>query len=235
MVIDGFTVIGSWPGLPDDHPVDHLISGLDRYKLDRACALMANSIFLDALGGNAATAATCRQDPRLVPIGVADPRVNGVELVDTWARQGFRLMAAFPASQGWSLATILAKTMFQRLAETKQVLFIEAGGEGAASEILRATGELSLPIILHDVTLFTLAEAMSVMQARPQTYISTRLLCGGDTIEYITQQLGADRLIFTSRFPVSCFSSAFLTAKFANLNDADRNAVMGGNMARLLG
>ena len=235
MVIDGFTVIGSWPGLPDEHPVEELVEGLKRHKLDYACALSANSIFLDARGGNLATLTACRQDKRLIPIGVADPRVDGAQQVDACVENGFKLMALFPASQGWSFATILAKSTLQRLAAAQLAVLVEIAGEGEASEVLRVTGDLDFPLILLDVNLYTLAEAVSVMLVRPQAYLTTRLLCGGDTIEYLAQRVGADRLIFTSRFPVSCFSSAFLTAKFASLGDNERNAIMGGNMAALLG
>jgi len=235
MVIDGFTVIGGWPGLPDDHPVEQLIEGLDRYKLNYACAVSANSIFLDARGGNQATLAACRQDKRLIPIGVADPRVNGAEQVEACVQQGVRLMALFPASQGWSFSTLLAKSTLQRLAAANLPVFIEVAGEGAASEILRVTSDYPMPVILLDVNLYTLAEAVSVMIARPQTYITTRLLCGGDTIEYLAQRVGAEHIVFSSRYPVSCFSAAFLTAKFASLSNDDRNAVMGGNLAGLLG
>ena len=114
-------------------------------------------------------------------------------------------------------------------------LLIEAGRDGDASLVLQATRDLPLPVMLLDVSLRTLTEAMSVLRARPHTYLSTRLLCGGDTIEYLVREIGADRLIFSSRFPISCFSSAFLTATYSAINDTERAAVMGGNMANLIG
>ena len=137
-------------------------------------------------------------------------------------------------------------------------VLIEAGREGDASAIIAAAHGLTISIILCDVSLRTLAEVMTIcaiyrespylhalkvpigevistLRGGLDIYLATRLLCGGDTIEYLSQQIGAFRLIFTSRFPVSCFSSAFLTAQFAQLDNEQRLAIMGGNLLRLLG
>ena len=220
--------------MPYDHPLEELINGLQQHKLDRACVLSSNSIFLDANAGNEATAAACRQDARLAPIGVADPRVDGLAQVEFCRRQGFRLIALFPATQGWSLSNLPAQAVLRGISDARMAVIIEASRDGEASAILHAVHDLPLPVILLDVNLYVLAEAMAVVKARPRTYLATRLLSGGDTIEYLAREVGADRLIFTSRFPVSCFSAAYLTAKFAMLNDNERAVVMGGNINALL-
>jgi predicted TIM-barrel fold metal-dependent hydrolase len=260
MIIDGFTLFGSWPSFSYDHPIENLIGGLDRFKLNHVCALSSTGIFLDAASGNAATLAACQRDPRLVPIGVADPRVNGLEQVDFCVERGVRVMALFPETQGWSCDDLAARLVLQRIGEQNIPLLVEASRPGSASAILRAVEGLTVPLILFDVSLRTLTEAMAVvrmrpeshnpllealqapisnavnvLRARPETFLATRLLCGGDTIEYLVQELGHECLVFTSRFPISCFSSAFLTAKYAQISDEARSAVMGGNMARLLG
>jgi predicted TIM-barrel fold metal-dependent hydrolase len=235
MVIDGFTVFGSWPGQPEDHPADELVEGLERYKLDRACTLSADSIFLDARMGNDATWEACQRDNRLVPIGAADPRIGGVEQVLECRERGIRLLALFPNSQGWTFDSVTAKAVLTQAIKAEMAVVIEAGRGGDPSRILTCVADSALPVILLDVSLPVLSEAMAVLNARQNTYLTTRLLTGGDTIEYLCQTVGAGSLLFTSRYPVSCFSSAFLTAKFATINDDDRNAIMGGNMARLLG
>jgi predicted TIM-barrel fold metal-dependent hydrolase len=235
MVIDGFTIFGSWPGQPEDHPVDQLIEGLERFKLDRACSLCADSIYLDAGAGNEATFAACQRDPRLIPIGTADPRVNGVAQVEGCRQRGFKLMALFPESQGWSLDSLTAREVIRQIDAIGACLIVEANRSGLPSRILESAGNLNLPVILLDVSLPVLSEAIAVLQARSNTYLTTRLLSGGDTVEFLSETVGADRLIFSSRYPVSCFSSAFLTAKFAMIDDAARTAIMGGTMERLLG
>jgi len=259
MLIDGFTLFGSWPGLPYDHPVDHLISGLERFHLDRACTMASKGIFFDAMAGNEATLAACQQDSHLIPIGTADPRNGGIEHVEYCKAHGFKLIALFPDSQGWSPSSISARMVLRRIADLGMPLLIEAGKDNDATEILAACQGLAIPIILLDIGLQTLGEVVSILRTRPDTkhpymealrapiteaisilkggpdiYLATRLLCGGDTIEYLVKNIGADRLIFTSRFPISCFSSSFLTAKFAEVSDTERAAIMGGNMAKLL-
>jgi len=258
MLVDGFTVFGSWPGLTSDYPVENLINGLERFKVTHACTLSSKGIFLDAAIGNQETWEACKQDKRLIPIGVADPRLGGVEQVDYCAQQGFKIMALFPTSQNWSFANITVRAILERMAEHNLPVLIEAGREGDASAIIEAAHGLTLAIIFSDVSLRTLAELISICSIYQQSpslralkvpigevistlrggldiYLATRLLCGGDTIEYLSQQIGAYRLVFTSRFPVSCFSSAFLTAQYAQLDSEQRAAIMGGNLMRLLG
>jgi predicted TIM-barrel fold metal-dependent hydrolase len=121
------------------------------------------------------------------------------------------------------------------MSEAGMAVMIEAEGDGDASLVLQATCQLTMPVILLDVSLRTITEAMSVLRIRPDTYLSTRLLCGGDTMEFLAREVGADRLIFSSRFPISCFSSAFLTATYSAISDAERDAVMGKNIMRILG
>jgi len=235
MLIDGFTLFGSWPGLPYDHPADQLVNGVERYKLDRACIVSSTGIFLDAAAGNQATWQASRQDPRLIPIGVADPRLNGIEQVNYCKEQGFRILALFPVWQNWSVDNIAATRVLQRINELQMPVMVEAHREGDASAILRQTVDTTMPLILLDVSLTTLTEAIMAVQQRPNTYLATRLLCGGDTIEYLVETIGADKLIFTSGFPINCFSSAYLTAKFASITDAQRSAILGGTIARLFG
>jgi uncharacterized protein len=234
MVIDGFTVFGSWPGLSHDYSVAEVIDGLTRHKVDRACTLSSRGIFFDATEGNRSTLEACKQDARLIPIGVADPRAQGEQQVVACAEAGIRMMAMFPASQGWALESLSTLRVLEHLAAVRLPVMIEAGHRGNATAIMQVTEGLDLPVILLAAEPTTLAETIAVLQARANTYVSTRLLCGGDTIQYLAQAVGVDRLIFSSRFPVSCFSSAFLTAKFADITDADRTAILGGNLQRLL-
>ncbi len=235
MLIDGYTLFGSWPGLPYDHPVEHLLAGMKQHQVDRACTLSSQGIFFDAAVGNATTYATCQADARLIPIGVVDPRLNGPQQVNYCQQHGFRMLAMFPDAQNWSMDSICTAQLLQVIADSKLPVMIEAYHDGDASQIWRAMGDMDIPLILLDANPNTLSETITLIQARPKTYLATRLLCGGDTIELLVDRIGADKLVFTSRFPISCFSAAFLTAKFAAISDTDRAAILGENISRLLG
>lgn len=234
MIIDGFTLFGSWPGLPYEHSAEELISGLERFKIDRACTLSSQSIFFHADDGNKTTRQVCASSPRLVPIGVADPRVAGIAQLEYCRENKFGLMALFPDTQQWSLDNIVLEPLLKAISDAGMPLIIEAKNDGDTSRIYKLVADLPLPVIFHEVSLLTLSEAIGVLRARPNSYLGTRLLCGADTIEILVDEVGADRLIFTSRYPISCFSSAYLTAKFAGIDDTARQAIMGGNLARLI-
>lgn len=234
MIIDGFTLFGSWPGLPYEHSAEELISGLERFKIDRACTISSQSIFFHADDGNRTTQQVCENSTRLVAIGAADPRVDGIAQLEYCREHKFRMMALFPNTQQWSLDNITIKPLLKAISEAGMPLIIEAKNDGDVSRIFNLVADLPLPVIFHEVSLQTLSEAIAVLRSRPDTYLGTRLLCGADTIEILVDEFGADRLIFTSRYPISCFSSAFLTATYAKIDDAARQAIMGGNIARLI-
>ncbi len=234
MIIDSFTLYGSWPGYNEYHPISKIIEAVDKFKIDYACAISSQGIFVDAMTGNANTINDCMSDSRLIPIGTADPRYSGLENVDFCQKNNVKLMALFPYTQKWLPTTLSARNLLEKISSAGMTLIIESPADGNATSIYTSLIGFDLPVILLDVSLLNLTEAISVIERRPNTYIASRMLAGGDTIEMLTKNLGSDKIIFNSRFPLSCFSSSFLTAKYATITESDRNAIMGGNMANFL-
>jgi predicted TIM-barrel fold metal-dependent hydrolase len=234
MIIDGFTLYGSWPGYNEYHPISKIIEAVEKFKLDYACALSSQGIFVDALTGNTNTINDCKTDPRLIPIGTADPRNNGIENIEFCQQNKIRLMALFPNTQGWQPTTLSARSLIEKISSAGMTLMIESSMEGNASAIYTSLIGLDIPVILLDVSLRNLKEAVAVIERRPNTYLASRLLAGGDTIEMLSKTIGSDKVIYNSRFPLSCFSSSFLTAKYATISESDRNLIMGTNMANFL-
>ncbi len=234
MIIDGFTLYGSWPGYNEYHPISKIIEAVDKFKIDFACAISSQGIFVDALTGNKNTLNDCSTDKRLIPIGTADPRYSGIENVDFCQQYNIKLMALFPNTQSWLPTTLSARNLIEKISSSGMTMIIESKEEGNASSIYTSLIGLDMPVILLDVNLRNLTEAISVIERRPNTYLASRLLAGGDTIEMLSKTIGSDKLIYNSRFPLSCFSSSFLTAKYAIISESDRNAVMGENMSKFI-
>jgi predicted TIM-barrel fold metal-dependent hydrolase len=234
MIIDGFTLYGSWPGYNEYHPITKIIEAVDKFKIDYACAISSQGIFVDALTGNTNTINDCATDSRLIPIGTADPRCNGLENVDFCIQNKMKLMALFPNTQGWIPTTLSARNLIEKISNAGLTMIIESPAEGNPTAIYTSLIGLDFPVILLDVSLRNLTEAISVIERRPNTYLASRLLAGGDTIEMLSSRIGSDKILYNSRFPLSCFSSSFLTAKYATITETDRNLIMGANMAKFL-
>jgi uncharacterized protein len=73
------------------------------------------------------------------------------------------------------------------------------------------------------------------MSAAPGLHLETTSLLAAGALEAAVRAAGATRLLFGSGAPLRALSSALMTVQLADLSDADRAAILGDNLARLLG
>ena len=236
-VIDANTLFGFWTTRPVDVSLQSLLTVLDKHQVDRACTISTKGLFSDHHEGNDQTWQAAQQDKRLIPVATVDPgRYLGVaEEIRERAAQGFPLFALFPESQEWSAGSACLTPVVAALAAAKKPVMVEARQPGAPCAVGKAFTGTQIPVILMGVGSDNLAEALAVAKEQPNVYLETHLLNTLGGLELVASEVGADRLIFGSRAPLHYFSSSFLLVKYSGLSEDDKNAVLGGNLSRLLG
>jgi predicted TIM-barrel fold metal-dependent hydrolase len=233
---DANTLFGFWTSRQADLSPSVLKGVLDRHEVAFACTLSTVGIFYDFAAGNRQTLEVCADDERLLPAGTVDPRQYfGCAQEIAGARErGLRMLSLFPETQGWSPGMACFGEVAQQTAQEGLPLMVECGAAGTASEVVRATQDLELPVVLSGVGQGNLAEAVAAVKQRKRTYLETHALSGTGAVEAVVEQVGAERLVFGSRSPLHYFSSAYLRLKYAVLKEADLAAASGENLAALL-
>jgi len=233
MIIDADTLVGFWPGRKVDISVERLLGLMARYGVDRACVCSARGVCYDYLEGNAETQEIVSRYPNFIPVATLDPR-EYISCGDEIRRQlalGTRLFRLFPEYQGWNHSSPAARRVMQMLQDSGAILMIGGAPPGGLPEICA----LESPVILTGAHFYQLADVLACAEEYPHIYVSTRLLIAPGAIDVTAAHIGHERLIFGSHAPLVYQAAALRTVQAANLNPAQRDAVLGGNLLRLLG
>ena len=217
-------------------PAVSLVRLLDRHGVAMAAVLSSSALHHEAVGGNAETLVACRDEPRLHPIFVLDPREPG----PAPAIDGARLLALFPATHGYPGVYAPLRRMLRALqaAPTAPPILVEAHRAGDATALASQLGEAGYrgPVILSGISgAVTLAEALAVAEESPQILVATDGLHGLGEIGAVVHALGAHRVVFASGTPEGSLGAALALVRHAHLSPDDEALVLGGNARRLLG
>jgi predicted TIM-barrel fold metal-dependent hydrolase len=233
-ILDLNTIFGFWPRARLELSVDVLLEAMQARQVTRSVAFSAKALFYDAGEGNDDTATVCASRPELIPAAVIDPRCYPQCLDEARKRreQGFRVFRFFPDLHEYPVDFSPLEAVLPELSGCLAVF--STGRPGAATALARRTSE-GVTLSLDPCGAETLGEALAAMSAAPALYLETTSLLAAGALEAAVGTAGADRLLFGSGAPLRALSSALMTVQLADLSDADRTALLGDNLARLLG
>lgn len=236
-IIDANTIFGPWPRTTAHISLDKLISAVKSHGVARSLTISTVGIFHSHNDGNTETLSQCKDKSELMPAATIDPRgyFGGMKLIPNLVSQGFRLFRFFPAEQGWPLDHAAFEDILDELEPTSVPVMIRAGRTGDASSLARILGGKQHPLILEGVVFETLAEAVSVMKKHSNIYVETHGITVPGGLRFLSEQIGADRIIFGSDCPRSSLAGALRCVQECGLQEQDMEKVFGGNLKRLLG
>jgi predicted TIM-barrel fold metal-dependent hydrolase len=112
---------------------------------------------------------------------------------------------------------------------------IPASAQGKATQIANLLKNHQVPMILTSINYSTLSEALVLLELHPGLCLSTEMLNTPDGIELICDEAGPERLVFGSGFPTTYFEGPKLAVETAQITERSRDAILGGNITKLLG
>jgi predicted TIM-barrel fold metal-dependent hydrolase len=235
-LFDVSTLFGVWPKRRADIALPTLLRSMREHHIARACTLSAAGIFYDFVEGNHETLAAAAAHPELTPAGTVNP-CRWLGCLDEARRlidQGVRLFRFFPQYQEWHINQApFRKLLREVLARAGVVLILPADmGFTAIGDMAAA---IPNPIIVESFKYAFLAEAIVVMQERPNVYVETHLINSPNWVELLKAEVGVERLIFGSNAPLAYVSAATAQIEYAPVPEADKALIFGGNLRRLLG
>ena len=233
-LIDAHAVFGFWPLEKVDLSVDTLQAAMRARNVVRSFAYSAKALFYDAGEGNDDTVAVCAQHPELLPVAVLDPRAYPACLEEAHKRlgQGVKVFRFFPDRHGYPIDFAPAAELLEELAG--QVVIVATAQMGAPTALARLLGNTGCRTVLDLESPALLGETLAALRRCSCLEMTTRGAEAAGALEAAVAAAGAARLVFASGSPLYSLGSALMSVQFAALSDADRAAILGENMARLL-
>ena len=241
MIIDAYNNVWEAAGNSDyltaeSYTPEDMIRAMDIAGVD-----MAVGCSLGQMMDNDFIANTVKKYPnRIIGFGQVNPRFsNAVETIDRCATSlGLKGLKLHPTMHGYHFADHgLLDPIFDAATRNKLVILVNALDDPfcaplSIEEISRGFPDTPV-LIAHMGTVWNLNEAILVAKRNPNIYLETsgsQLL----DVKLAYRSLGPDQLVMGSDWPGNDFDLERAKIARAITNSKDREAVEGGNLARLL-
>jgi len=228
---------------------EDLLRVMDHYGIQEALLLDNLASEYHPIDGNARILETTVGEPRLHPAWVGLPPASRElpppeQLVAQMAERGVGALYLFPRQyhftlDGWSVDALLGP-----LAERRVPVFICPNGlmEGPGQDQTDWPGVVricrafpSLPVIVSERRIsYTLRTVYQALETCPNLHLDLASLWLHHIIEFIAREWGAERLLFGSGLPERDPGAVLGHLNYADIADADKEAIAGGNLRRLL-
>lgn len=253
-MIDVQVYLSRWPfrRLPGDEP-SALAAALRRRGVTQAWTGAFDGIFhKDIAGANARLAATCRQygPGLLVPFGSVNPKLPDWRedlgrCAEEFRMPGIRL---HPNYHGYALGDPSFAELLRLAAARRLIvqLVLSMEDERTQTPLMRVPDvDLSpLPELLkkqQDARIAVLnadhlhaVEVARKLSASGGAWFDFCMVEGVGGVARLVRELSADRVLFSSNYPLYYFESAMLKVREAGFTDAERSAILEGNARKLL-
>ena len=148
-----------------------------------------------------------------------------------------RAVRVFPASFNYPLVDWCVGSLCELLIERRLPLFVLHTETTFQDLYALASCYPKLRIVLESQTrkiLYHLRVILPLMKVCPNIHLETSNLCAQGMIEYIVKNLGADQLVFGTFAPANDPLVPLGMLLQADISEADKLAIAGGNMRRLV-
>lgn len=208
-----------------------LLDEMDRFHIRAAVASHWTAEEYDAPTGNQALERDLH--PRLTPAWAALPDEASITRLAAYRPTVVRLTPSAP-QHNFATAPWCAGPLFEYLEHNAVVTLILRSDIDWPALVTLAEAFPRLPLVLLDTGyradrhLFPLLKRFPMLHFDSATYLAHRQL------EAYVERYGPDRLLFGSRLPLYTPASSLAVLASARISDADRLAIAGGNLRRLL-
>ena len=235
MIIDAMTIFGIWPRKNADISLEKLLSTMERYSVDKACTLSARGLFYDFSSGNDETIRVCSTEKKLIPVATMNPAayIGCYDEVNKRIEQGFKMFRFDPTLQEWKISGLVFGKLLRLIEKSEAVIMLPAT-EGIVN-IAKILGGMKNPVIMTSFRYCELGEAIEAMKTYKNIYVETHIINSPDFLEVLKHESLLDRVIYGSNSPLSYMSGAILPVEKSGISGDEKKAVLGGNLARILG
>jgi predicted TIM-barrel fold metal-dependent hydrolase len=151
--------------------------------------------------------------------------------------RGARVQAGedLPNPAGWELANSAFIDALEDLAWNNLPAMVEASECGIPSKLVTALADRKVKFILEGIMFENMSEAVSVLRRADNIMVETSQLRVPGALRFLVDQVGVERVLFGSGCIRSSLAAALAYVNESELSDEQKEAVLGGNAARLFG
>ncbi len=234
--IDANVCFGFWPKRKIDASPAVLIRRMDKGVIDKALVSSLHGIYNDFKEANDETIGLCQETGgRFIPVATINPQTHFGVLgeVDRIVEMGFRIVRFWPMQQEWHVGQRHFNKLIKKISQTDLTIMLPS------TESISAIGDIAETInnnvILETVRAIPkLAEIIAVAQDCNNLFIETHLICSPDFVEVLSNELGADRVVFGSGMPFFPASSSAMPIENSDISEQEKESIFSGNIRRIL-
>lgn len=236
-IIDCNTLLGSWPQAEVDLSLEALATGMQARQVSRSLVTHTSAVFYDSAQGNSQVIELCAQHEPLTPVAVINPLryPDCLDEVNRCLEAGIKVFRLCPREHHYPFHGHVGplREVLRRL-EQAALLLVDLAGMPAP--VIGAEIEDLLPVpTAVTVKGSELGTAIQTARNGVHLWVETSQLDAGGAVEAAVRHISAERVVFGSGSPLRSLGSAVMSVQYADLSDADRNAIFEGNLQRVLG
>ncbi len=221
---------------PDDLAAHQARFGIGRALVYHSLALEehptpGNELLMQAIEGHAG----------LVPSWLALPHHTGefpkpARFIEELRSAGVRAVRVFPDQQRFLTDDWVSGELFAALAGQVPLFWhIDSLDAPTARELYRvSTAHPDLQIVICDVDKMINRAITPLMREAPNVWLETGGYRAHRGIEYLSNAVGADRMVFGTKLPWQAVGPPHAELMYADIDDDARRAIGSSNLERLL-
>ncbi len=160
---------------------------------------------------------------------------DGEELVKQMKARGARAARIFPKSHGFGTSELVCGDLFAALEQAAVPLFVDRS-ETELEKIASLCGaHPNLPVVLCGVAWSEDRALVPLLKAHQNLHLETAAFQGHRAFERVVREVGAERLLFGTDWPLRSPGAAKMMVLYENISDEDREKIAHGNLERLIG
>ncbi len=224
---------------------ERLIEEMEHCGVHGALVTHALSKEYDPTFGNRALMSELKRSPRLLGAWAVMPHQCGdiaipKDLVHQMLDSGIRAARMFPKLHHYGFDEMTCGELFSELERNEIPLFVECGlyenyAQASFKEIdALCSAHPGLRIVMLATRWESPRQMIPLMQKHKNIHIEFSSFQANRGVEWFTELFGAERLLFGTEFPEKSPGAAKAFVDYAEITDAQRQLISGGNLARLL-
>ena len=238
-IIDCNCLFGIWPRADLDASLPTVRELLQGAGVTGAVVGSLRAALYDNAAGNEEARAACAEHSGLAPAAALSLRraLEPEQEVAALRASGFRLLRLFREYEGWPVDYAPLERTLRAAGEAGLPVMIAALQPGDITALARLLQRAPCNLIVTGVNVShtpLVAEACVAGLDAPALHVETSRLEGADTLEVMAHALGAERLVFGTALPFQYPSSAVAIVDDSDLSEAEKTAVLAGNIRRLV-